>query len=107
MAVRACARIVEEIRVSSGVEKNVTSDSRNRSDQYVQNIGPNRSTHGIIIRICVLGEQQALVTETYRSSSITWSRTSRPGRTTDGGNVARASSVMFSMSRNVGEVVFT
>lgn len=43
----------------------------------------------------------------YRSSSITCSSTSRPGRTTDAGSVASGWSVMFSMSMKVGAFVLT
>ena len=45
--------------------------------------------------------------EIYRSSSIACSSTSRPGRTTEAGNVARGSSAVFSISRNVGACVLT
>src|SRR5512133_3781042 len=45
--------------------------------------------------------------QSYRNSSMTRSSTSGPGLTAEGGNVASGSSVMFSMSRNVGDCVFT
>ncbi len=43
----------------------------------------------------------------YRSSSITCSSTSLPGRTADSGSVARGSSVMFRRSTKVGVLELT
>jgi hypothetical protein len=44
---------------------------------------------------------------TYRSSSITCSRTSLPGRTASSGSVANGSSVIFSRSTKLGASVLT
>jgi hypothetical protein len=43
----------------------------------------------------------------YRNSSIAASNAFLPGRVSDSGSVASGSSTMFSMSRNVGALVFT
>src|SRR6476659_8617354 len=43
----------------------------------------------------------------YRSSSITRSSTSGPGRTAEGGRVAKGWSVMFNISKNGGDFLFT
>ena len=43
----------------------------------------------------------------YRNSSIAASSASLPGRVSDSGNVASGSSTIFSISRKLGDLVFT
>jgi hypothetical protein len=45
--------------------------------------------------------------QSYRNSSIAAASASLPGRVTDSGSVASGSSTMFSISRKLGDFVFT